>query len=123
MGGGSDRIVLEGMRFFGHHGQLPEERALGTHLDVDVELSADLSVAGRTDDLADTIDYSRCVTLVRDVVEHEEHHLLETLAERIAATLLSETRAVAVSVRVAKQPVLPAHVRRCSVVIDRARQA
>ena len=33
-----DRILLEGMTFFGHHGVYPVERELGTHFTVDVEL-------------------------------------------------------------------------------------
>src|SRR6202163_2214519 len=90
---GGDKLVLEGMRFFGHHGDVPAERELGSHVYVDVELRADLSVAGHSDVLGDTLDYVRCYRIVRDVVEGHQYRLLEAIAEGIAAALLQEPRA------------------------------
>ena len=46
----SDQIMLTGMKFFGHHGCTPEERAVGQIIAVDVELNLDLSNAGSSDD-------------------------------------------------------------------------
>ena len=60
----SDRITLSAMRFEGHHGVSEEERFLPQPLEVDLEVVADLSRAGRTDDVADTIDYGPLVALV-----------------------------------------------------------
>ncbi|MDP3766599.1 MAG: dihydroneopterin aldolase, partial [Dehalococcoidia bacterium] len=45
----ADRIVLAGMRFFGYHGALPEERTRGQEFVVDVEVEADLREAGKSD--------------------------------------------------------------------------
>ena len=42
-----DRIVLEGMRFYGFHGVNPEERVLGQEYLVDLTVEMDLSRAGR----------------------------------------------------------------------------
>ena len=109
------------MRFFGHHGHLEAERVVGSHLDVDVELRADLRPAGASDALGDTIDYARCFALVRGVVEGEQHHLLERVATRVAEVLLAETPARGVRVRVSKRPPLEGSVERCAVVIDRER--
>jgi dihydroneopterin aldolase len=119
----ADRIVLQGMRFFGHHGDLPAERELGSHFDVDVEMFADLSVAGRSDSLRDTVDYTRCYAAVKDIVENRRYNLLESLAENIAQTLLDEPHCDAVRVRVAKQPPLAGGIRRCAVVVERDRGA
>lgn len=120
---GADRLLLEGMRFFGHHGDVAAERALGSRLYVDVELEADLSVAGRSDDLADTIDYVRCYSVIREIVEDGQYHLLEAIAERIAIALLAEPKADAVRVRVAKEPPMPGTLERCTVVVSRGRSA
>ena len=109
------------MQFFGYNGDVEAERALGSRVYVDVEVEADLSVAGRSDDLADTVDYVRCYGIVRDIVEREQHHLLEAIAERIAASLLAEPRADAVLVRVAKVPPMPGTLERCAVVLRRDR--
>lgn len=98
-----DRIVLEGMRFYGHHGTLAAERELGQEFVVDVELHCDLRAAGLADDLDKTVDYSQVYRRVRAVVEGPPVGLTETVAERIAAAILAEhSRVEAVRVRVAK---------------------
>jgi len=118
---GGDWLVLEGMQFFGHHGDVPAERELGSRVYVDVEVRTDTAVAGRSDELGDALDYVRCYARVRSVVEDEHFHLLEAIAENIADALLEEPRALAVRVRVAKEPPLPGQIRRCAVLIERAR--
>ena len=116
-----DRLLLEGLQFFGHHGDVEAERALGGRVDVDVEIRADLRAAGRSDSLADTIDYVRCFEVVRHVVETRQHNLLETVAEDVASALLDDGRVDSVRVRVAKQPPLPGVFHRFAVVIERHR--
>jgi dihydroneopterin aldolase len=116
-----DRLLLEGMEFYGYHGDLDAERTLGGRLRVDVEVRADLRAAGRSDALEDTLDYVRCFHLVREVVENRQFHLLEALAEAIADALLDERRAQGVRVRVAKQPPVRGGFDRFAVVIDRER--
>ena len=114
-----DLLLLEGLQFFAHHGDLEAERALGGRVDVDVEIRGDLRDAGRSDQLGDTVDYVRCYETVRTVVETRQHNLLEAVAEEIAAALLSEPRIRAVRVRVAKQPPIAGIFRRFAVVIER----
>jgi len=118
---GQDVLRLEGMRFFGHHGCLADERSAGVHLDVDVELRTDTRAAARSDRVEDTIDYARLVETCRRVVEESSYHLVETVAERLAEELLEEPRAVSVRVRVAKRPPLAAAVDRFSVTVERRR--
>jgi 7,8-dihydroneopterin aldolase/epimerase/oxygenase len=118
----SDRLLLEGMRFFGHHGDVPAERTLGSRVHVDVELRADLAAAGRTDSLSDTVDYVRAFELVREVVEERQYRLLESVAEAIAEVLLAETVAQEVSVRVAKEPPIDGQLDRFAVVLQRSRE-
>jgi dihydroneopterin aldolase len=98
----TDKIVLEGMHFFGYHGTLPEERTLGQRFTVDVELRLDLRAAGRTDDLTKTVDYSEVYRQARAVAEGEPVNLTETVAERIAASVL-ERHSIVHSVRVRVQ--------------------
>lgn len=117
----SDRLLLEGLQFFGHHGDVQAERALGGRVDVDVEIRSDLRRAGRSDALHDTVDYVRCYEAVRHVVETRQHNLLEKVAEEIATALLSDERVTSVRVRVAKQPPLAGIFHRFAVVIERER--
>lgn len=98
-----DRILLEGMSFYGYHGTLAPERELGQRFVVDVELRVDLRPAGTTDDLTETVDYSEVYHQARQIVEGPPAGLTETVAERIAGTILEgHPRVEAVRVRVAK---------------------
>jgi dihydroneopterin aldolase len=109
------------MRFFGHHGCLADERSAGVHLDVDVEVRTDTREAARTDRVEDTIDYAQLVEKCRRVVEDQSYHLVETVAARLAETLLEESRVASVRVRVAKVPPLAVAVERFSVTVERRR--
>jgi dihydroneopterin aldolase len=116
-----DWLQLEGMEFYGYHGDIEAERALGGRYFVDVEVGADLRAAGHSDSLDDTLDYVRLFQLVREVVENRQYRLLEALAEAIADELLTQPRAATVRVRVAKQPPLRGAFQRFAVSIERAR--
>jgi dihydroneopterin aldolase len=116
-----DRILLEGMTFFGHHGVYEAERELGTHFTVDVELELDLAAAGRSDRLEDTLDYREPYRLVREVVEGEPVHLVEALAERAAQRLLALERVASVRVAVRKRPPLAGGFRSIGVEVVRSR--
>jgi len=97
-----DRILLEGMIFFGYHGTRPEEQSLGQRFVVDVALHLDLRTAGMRDDLTATVDYSMVYQRTRTIVEGPPLRLTEAVAERIAAAVLDEhpmVRAVEVRVR------------------------
>jgi dihydroneopterin aldolase len=102
---GVDTVFLEGMRFYGYHGVNPEERTLGQRFRVDVELTADLRAAGRSDDLRDTINYSAVYKRVRAIVEGPPRALIEAVAEEIAMALLDEFAASRVVVTVQKPEV------------------
>lgn len=98
-----DRILLQGLAFYGHHGATPQERETGGRFLVDLEVEADLSLPARSDRLEDTINYSLLYRLVREVVEGPPRHLLEALAGQIAGLVLERfPRASRVRVRVAK---------------------
>jgi 7,8-dihydroneopterin aldolase/epimerase/oxygenase len=116
-----DRLLLEGMTFFGRHGVLPAERELGARFSVDVELHADLARAGQSDRLQDTVDYSKAYEVVREVVEGQPFQLLESVAERIAGRLLALERVQRATVRVRKRPPLEGEFRAFAVEVSRAR--
>jgi dihydroneopterin aldolase len=99
----SDSITLANMAFYGFHGTKPEEGELGGRFFVDVVMRADLRKAGRTDRLADTVDYQRAHAIVAERVERRRFKLLEALAASIADALLREFKPLAeVEVRVRK---------------------
>ena len=98
----TDRIGLQGIVLFGHHGVHEEERRLGQQFVVDVEMGRDLSAAGASDRLEDTVDYGDAYRIVKAVIEGPSRHLLEALAEEIAGTLLAKLGIDEARVRVGK---------------------
>ena len=85
----TDSISLTNMRFRGRHGVLARELENAQQFEVDVELYLDLRAAGRSDELSETIDYRGVFDVSRNVVEGPSCNLIEALAERIAAGVLS----------------------------------
>lgn len=99
----SDKIRLNAMVFYAHHGALAEERALGQAFEVDVEVCGDFAHHEGSDDLHWTVDYTLLYRAVADIFTEGEFRLLETCAGRIAAGLLQRFEAVTeVTVRVRK---------------------
>jgi dihydroneopterin aldolase/2-amino-4-hydroxy-6-hydroxymethyldihydropteridine diphosphokinase len=117
-----DHIQLRGLRAVGTHGVLPEERQRAQPFEVDIDIEADLTEAGRSDDLADTVDYGAIALLVAAEVEGRHADLLEHLADRIACAVLAVAggRATAVSVTLRKlRPPLPVDLSSVSVSVTR----
>ena len=103
----TDLIRLQGLRLMGTHGALPEERGRAQPFEVDVDLTVDVAVAGRTDALADTVHYGDVSLAVEKVVTGEQHRLLERLATRVADDVLKVDRritSVTVTVRKMRPP-------------------
>ena len=103
-----DRILISGLRQMGVHGVLAEEQERAQPFGVDLELLVDLTRAGATDDLAETVDYGAVCDAVRAVIVDEHHQLLERLAERIAEVCHgtdSRVQGVVVEVRKLDPPV------------------
>lgn len=98
----SDVIRVDGIRGYGYHGVLPDERATGQEFLVDVAIETDLSRAGLSDDLADTLDYAAVAATVVARIEGEPVDLIERLAQLVADDVLADPRVDAVRVRVHK---------------------
>ena len=118
----SDRIELTGLRMRGRHGVFEAERRDGQDFVVDVALELDVSAAARSDELTDTVDYGVLAQGLARVVEGEPVHLLETLAERLAAVCLADGRVAAAVVTVHKpQAPIPLAFTDVAVTVRRAR--
>lgn len=84
-----DSVHLSGMAFHAYHGAHPEEKSLGQRFLVDVTVEGDFSAAGRSDKLADAVDYGPIYRAVREIMESESVNLLEHLGERICQAVLA----------------------------------
>jgi len=121
----SDRIILEGMQFYGYHGGSPEERSLGQPFQVDLEAELDLSVAGKSDNRNDTVSYTHLYRIVKEVMEAEPQNLLEALAEEIARRSLDSfplLQGVRIRVKKTRPPIKGAVLSGAAVEVYRRRQ-
>ena len=118
-----DSISLEGMVFYGYHGVSPAEREMGQRFVVDLKVEKDLSAAGESDNLEDTMDYTELFRIVKGVMEGPSRSLLESLAQTIAQELLLALPVDAVRVKISKPqvPIKGSIMAGASVEIHRSR--
>lgn len=83
----SDRIVVRDLRLWAHVGVLEQDRLLGQWFALDFWLAYDLKAAGRSDALADTLDYAEAVALIRELTASLRCQTLEHFSERILKLL------------------------------------
>jgi dihydroneopterin aldolase len=85
----NDFITLTGLRVFAHHGVFEHEKQDGQEFVIDVVAWLDLSAAGRSDDLTRTVHYGELSEAVVAEASVNPADLIETVAERVAAVVLS----------------------------------
>ena len=87
-----DRIFIRDLSAAIIVGILPHEKLHKQEVIVNVRLSVDCAPAAKTDAIEDAVDYS----LIHDrLIEHmqaSQYGLIETLAEKLAAICLEDTR-------------------------------
>jgi dihydroneopterin aldolase/2-amino-4-hydroxy-6-hydroxymethyldihydropteridine diphosphokinase len=118
----TDRIVLEGISARGFHGVLDAEKVDGQDFVVDVKLEVDLRRAGRSDLLADTVNYAEVAADIVALIAGPSLDLIESLADQIATAALRRPLVQAVEVTVHK-PQAPVGVPfgDVQVVVERCR--
>ena len=95
-------IRLKNIRIFANHGCLIEEEKIGSDYIVNLEVTANLSKAAKTDELSDTVDYVQLQKIVREQMAIRSK-LLEQVGQRIIDEILKDIQLVdAVKVRVSK---------------------
>lgn len=118
-----DKIYFNGMSFYGYHGVFGAEQELGQRFFVDLELSLDLSKAGESDELQDTVNYADIFTCVQKIVEGERYNLVEALTAQIADRLLAGFPITEVKAKVTKpNPPINGHYESVAIEMVRRRE-
>ncbi|HEU5112474.1 MAG TPA: dihydroneopterin aldolase [Acidimicrobiia bacterium] len=118
----TDRIEIKGIEVLARHGVLEHEKQEPQIFRIDLTLYLDLSPAGASDDLTDTVDYGKLAQVTHDLVHDESHDLIETVAHQIATTVLAEQSVDRVTVTVHKpEAPIPLTFEDVAVTIDRSR--
>jgi 7,8-dihydroneopterin aldolase/epimerase/oxygenase len=99
-----DRITLSGVRLQPRIGTTEEERREPQPCEADITFWGDFEAAASTDSLDKAIDYSRVLAKAIATAEAGEYNLVETLAYRLARSILQEFPAHKVGIRLRKRP-------------------
>ena len=97
-----DKIFIRDLSLRCIIGIYPEERREKQDIVINVEMHCDLRKAGRSDDLADTVDYKRIKKAILALVEQSRFQLIESLAEHIADLALGDPKVQTVVVGIDK---------------------
>jgi dihydroneopterin aldolase len=82
------KIILEKMQFYAYHGFFDEEQLVGANYELTLALDLDIALPGRTDELADTLNYQA----VYDVVK-EQMNIKSRLVEHVAQRIIDRLKA------------------------------
>ncbi len=82
-------IRIKNARFYAHHGVLEQERTNGGLFEIDAEMTCNVTEAEAEDNLKKTLDYEKAYKFIKDVVSEKKFFLIEALAYRIAANIIS----------------------------------
>ena len=116
----SDLIRMIGMPFYGYHGVTAAEKETGRLFEINCEMEVDLSTAGETDKLSDTVNYHQVYKSIKETVEGSTYSLLEALADRIAVIILDKFKVTRVTLKVRKMhPPIDGNVKYIEVEITR----
>ena len=86
----TDRVFLRGLAVQTTIGFIEWERHVKQTIVIDLEIPVDCARAASTDHVTETVDYKSIAKRTIAFVEGAEFKLVETLAHRLATTLLAE---------------------------------
>lgn len=97
------------------------ERRIRQTVSIDLEMGADIRPAAATDDIAQALDYKAVAKRLIEFVGNAEFQLVETLAERVAAIVMTEFNVPWLRLRLSKPGAIRG-ARDVGVVIERGRR-
>jgi dihydroneopterin aldolase len=116
-----DIIFLTDLRIDAVIGIWEWERKIRQTVSIDLEMSADIRKAAKTDSVDDTLNYKLVAKRLQEFVGDSGFQLVETLAENIAAIVLDEFDVQWVRVRVNKPGAIRG-ARDVGVIIERGQK-
>lgn len=103
-----DKIIISNLHIYAYHGVNPEEKENGQNFYLDIVCSVDLRVPGQTDDLNETVNYSKVVKAVTKVFTENKYDLIERAAQVVADCVLTQfekVQSVQVTLRKPEAPI------------------
>jgi dihydroneopterin aldolase len=113
-------IFIRELRLEAWIGIYKHEKIAPQTIELDLELTLPSDAVFRTRKVADTIDYAAVVAAIRKLLEAERFGLIESLADRVAALVMTDFGSPKVRISVTKLGVLR-EAKRVGVTIERSR--
>ena len=113
-----DKVFIEQLEVITTIGVYDWEQEIKQKLVLDIEMAHDNAPAGRSDDVADALDYSKVSEAVLNHIENGRFLLVERVAEEIAELIQTQFSVPWVKIRLAKPGAVP-QARSVGVVIER----
>ena len=114
-----DIVYIHGLRVEAVIGVFDWEREVRQTLVIDLDMARDTAAAAASDALRDALDYAAVARRVTELVQGNRAQLLESLAETLAAALLTEFALPWLRLRLAKPGAVP-DTSGVGVVIERS---
>ena len=118
-----DKIRIDRIKIFAHHGVLDEEKQEGQYFYVSVEMYLDLKACGTSDKLERSVNYADVADLVQATFTEVSYDTIEAAAESVVEAILAEYELIRkVTVKVSKPSApIDAEFEDVSVEITRSR--
>lgn len=112
------KIILTGMEFFAFHGFYAVEQKMGNNFIVDVSITLNLTEAGNSDNLADTVNYEKVYSIVKLRME-KTVSLIETVAFGIKKDITALFSNIEnVEVKISKlNPAFPGKIHSVNIIV------
>lgn len=104
----TDTIFIERLVVHAHHGVGDDERQIGQQFLLDLALAMDLSAAGDSDKLADTVSYAEIIEVASEAFRATRYRLVEAAATAVADAILDafpRVEALTITVRKPHAPI------------------
>ncbi|GMQ47646.1 MULTISPECIES: dihydroneopterin aldolase [Vibrio] len=113
-----DKVFIEQLEVITTIGVYDWEQEIKQKLILDIEMAHDNAPAGKSDDVADALDYSKVSEAVLNHIENGRFLLVERVAEEVAAIIQQQFNVPWVKIRLAKPGAVP-QAKSVGVVIER----
>ena len=101
------RVLIRDLEIMASIGVFEVEHRYEQRVLINLDLSVRDDYDGKSERIADVVDYGALVAGVERVVQSRHFKLVETLAERIAESCLVDARVLSAVIRLEKPDILP----------------
>ena len=116
-----DKVFIEQLEVITTIGVYDWEQEIKQKLVLDIEMAHDNRKAGKSDDVADALDYAQVSQAIIEHIVHGRFLLVERVAEEVADLIMTRFNVPWIKIRLTKPGAVP-QAKGVGVVIERGKQ-